>query len=111
VRNGGYSTASNILNFSNIIQHFSLGRRAINLEIAIAGYEAISKVFTREAFPADWARTQINLGNAYYNRINGERVENLELAIALTLTAVAQSSASRNSTVVNTEALNSDVVP
>jgi tetratricopeptide (TPR) repeat protein len=36
---------------------------------------------TRQAYPEDWARTQNNLGNAYRNRIRGERAENLEQAI------------------------------
>ncbi len=36
---------------------------------------------TREAFPYEWANTQNNLGNAYRNRIRGERADNLELAI------------------------------
>jgi hypothetical protein len=38
-------------------------------------------VRTREAFPEDWAMTQHNLGNAYRERIQGDRAENLERAI------------------------------
>ena len=38
-------------------------------------------MYTRQAYPEDWARTQNNLGNAYRNRIWGERAENLEQAI------------------------------
>ena len=38
-------------------------------------------VYTREAFPQDWAMTQNNLGNAYRDRIQGSRAENLEAAI------------------------------
>ena len=38
-------------------------------------------VYTREAFPQDWAMTQNNLGIAYRNRIQGSRAENLEAAI------------------------------
>ena len=38
-------------------------------------------VYTREAFPQDWAMTQNNLGNAYQDRIQGSRAENLEAAI------------------------------
>ncbi len=34
------------------------------------------------AFPQDWALTQYHLGNAYYERILGERAENLESEIA-----------------------------
>jgi tetratricopeptide (TPR) repeat protein len=58
------------------------GERAENLEKAIAAYELALQVYTREAFPNDWATTQNNLGNAYANRIRGERAENLEKAIA-----------------------------
>ena len=38
-------------------------------------------VRTREAFPQAWATTQNNLGNAYWDRIQGSRAENLEAAI------------------------------
>ncbi len=63
------------------IQQFPLGSRANNLEIAITGYQTLLEVYTREAFPEDWARTQNNLGNAYSDRIRGKRADNLELAI------------------------------
>ncbi|WP_414582013.1 CHAT domain-containing protein [Scytonema sp. PCC 10023] len=75
------SIAVNIINFSNRIQQFPLGDKASNMEIAIAGYEVVLTVFTREAFPQDWAMTQNNLGNAYSNRIFGEKAQNIELAI------------------------------
>ncbi|MEO1211846.1 MAG: tetratricopeptide repeat protein, partial [Cyanobacteria bacterium J06638_20] len=39
------------------------------------------QVYTREAFPQQWAMTQNNLGTAYKNRIRGERADNLERAI------------------------------
>jgi tetratricopeptide (TPR) repeat protein len=74
--------ATKICDFSILIQRFPLGNRGINLEIAITGYEVITTVFTRDRFPEDWARTQNNLGNAYLNRIRGERADNLETAIA-----------------------------
>ncbi|TBR60008.1 hypothetical protein B4U84_03655, partial [Westiellopsis prolifica IICB1] len=48
----------------------------------IAAYESALEVYTREAFPQDWAMTQNNLGNAYLYRILGERANNLEYAIA-----------------------------
>ncbi len=63
------------------IQQFPLGSRANNLEIAIKGYQTILEVYTRDAFPNEWARTQNNLGAAYVDRIRGERTENIELAI------------------------------
>ena len=77
-----YNIAIIIGNFSNLIQQFPLGRRAINLEIAIIGYEVISTVFTREAFPLAWATNQFNLGLAYTDRSRGRRAENVELTIA-----------------------------
>lgn len=75
-------------NFSNRIQQFSLGSKASNIEIAIAGYEIVLTVYTRSAFPQDWAMTQNNLGEAYRQRIFGERAENIELAIAAFSTAL-----------------------
>jgi tetratricopeptide (TPR) repeat protein len=74
--------AAVIGNFSNLIQQFPLGNKASNMEIAITGYEIALEVYTRNAFPVNWAMTQNNLGNAYSNRILGERADNLELAIS-----------------------------
>ncbi len=59
-----------------------LGERADNLELAIAAYNLSLEVYTRDAFPYEWARSQTSLGNAYGQRIRGERADNLELAIA-----------------------------
>ncbi|MEG3931509.1 CHAT domain-containing protein [Microcoleus sp. T3_B1] len=69
-------------NFSNAIADFSLGSRASNLEIAIAGYEVAMTVFTRQEYAENWAETQNNLGIAYLYRIRGKKAENLEKAIA-----------------------------
>ena len=68
--------------FGNRIGEFPLGKRAVNLEISIAAYEAALQVYTRDAFPQDWAMTQNNLGTAYGDRIQSERADNLERAIA-----------------------------
>ena len=46
------------------------------------------EVYTREAFPFEWATTQNNLGTAYYDRIRGEKAENLERAIAAYLASL-----------------------
>ncbi|WP_293096514.1 CHAT domain-containing tetratricopeptide repeat protein [Moorena sp. SIO3I6] len=73
--------AAVIGNFSNLIQQFPLGDKASTMEIAITGYEVALTVFTREAFPIDWAQTQNNLGIAYAQRIEGEKAQNLEVAI------------------------------
>jgi len=57
------------------------GDKGDNLEKAIAFYEAALQVYTREAFPENWATTQNNLATAYTNRIKGDRGDNLERAI------------------------------
>ena len=58
------------------------GDRAQNLEQAIAAYTAALDIYTRDAFPIDWAMTQNNLGVTYGDRIAGDRAQNLEQAIA-----------------------------
>ncbi|MDJ0554737.1 MAG: CHAT domain-containing protein [Microcoleaceae cyanobacterium MO_207.B10] len=74
--------ATTIFCFSEYLNDFPLGNKANNMEIVIAGYEAVLKVFTRESNPENWARNQNNLANAYQNRIRGNRAQNLENAIA-----------------------------
>ncbi|BAZ53174.1 TPR repeat-containing protein [Nostoc sp. NIES-4103] len=71
-----------LMNLSNSIQHFPLGNRAVNLEIAIAAYELGLTAFTLNTAPDYWAKAQNNLGLAYENRIQGDRAKNLEQAIA-----------------------------
>ena len=68
--------------FGYAIGQFPLGDRWLNLELSIAAYHLVLKVFTREAFPENWSAMQNNLADAYSNRIRGERAENLEQAIA-----------------------------
>ncbi|MEG4840407.1 tetratricopeptide repeat protein, partial [Microcoleus sp. B9-D4] len=75
------SIARVIFSFSYLIAQFPFGSIASNLEIARAGYEVAATVFTRSAFPQDWAATQNNLALVYYNRIKGDKYENLEIAI------------------------------
>ncbi|MBR8833709.1 MAG: CHAT domain-containing protein [Stigonema ocellatum SAG 48.90 = DSM 106950] len=74
--------AKPIFDFSKLIQEYPHGSKAVNQDMAIAGYEIALSVFTRHAFPEYWAGTQNNLANAYSDRIKGERAENIELAIA-----------------------------
>jgi len=74
--------AALIENIAIKISNFPRGRRADNLEIAIAAYEIVLSVRTRETNPKEWAQTQNNLAIAYRNRIRGERADNLEMAIA-----------------------------
>ena len=49
------------------------GNLSENLERAIAHYREALTVFTREAFPEQWAMAQNNLANAYYHAISRER--------------------------------------
>jgi tetratricopeptide (TPR) repeat protein len=86
----GKRIAAVIAIFSNQICQLPLGNRASHLEIAITGYEVVSRVFTRQAFPQQWAAVQNNLGNAYYGRIRGERAANLEAAIRCYLAALEE---------------------
>jgi tetratricopeptide (TPR) repeat protein len=58
------------------------GEQADNLEQAIAACERALEVYTRDAFPEQWAMTQNNLAAAYSNQIRGEQADNLEQAIA-----------------------------
>ncbi|MBH8563693.1 CHAT domain-containing protein [Nostoc sp. CENA67] len=75
--------ATDIVNFSNLIAKYHLGSQALNIEIAIAGYEIAQTVFTSEAFLQQWAMTQNSLAAAYLQRIQGYKAENLEIAIAI----------------------------
>ncbi|MCB0153421.1 MAG: tetratricopeptide repeat protein, partial [Anaerolineae bacterium] len=45
------------------------GERAENFEQAIHHYQQSLTVYTREAFPEDWARSQHNLAGAYVGHI------------------------------------------
>ncbi|MEQ9368654.1 MAG: tetratricopeptide repeat protein [Coleofasciculus chthonoplastes F3-SA18-01] len=80
------SIATDIANLSNLLQKFTLGSKANNLEITITGYEVALTIFTHDNNSEAWALLQAliqnNLGVAYSNRIRGERIENIELAIA-----------------------------
>ena len=77
--------------FSLLMQKFSQGNIAINLEIAITGYEIISPVFSdRENSANKLMKVQVlnNLSFAYRERIYGNKAENLEKAISLGETAL-----------------------
>ncbi|TRT94379.1 MAG: tetratricopeptide repeat protein [Microcystis sp. M_OC_Ca_00000000_C217Col] len=69
-----------IHNLCNKIKLFPLNF-ANNQEIAIVGYQTTLEVYTRTAFPKEWAITQNSLGIAYCDRIKGTKADNLELAI------------------------------
>ena len=80
---GNRQAAANL--FTNLGIAYSdriIGERAENVEQAIAAYQSALSVYTREAFPYNWATIQQNLGSAYRTRIKGGRAENVERAIA-----------------------------
>ncbi|MEG3976081.1 tetratricopeptide repeat protein, partial [Microcoleus sp. herbarium8] len=68
-----------IANLSIDIKNFHSGNRANNIEIAITGYQIVLN--NRQPGSEKFAQTQNNLANAYSDRINGSRAENLERAI------------------------------
>ena len=68
-----------IENLSIHISDFPRGNRAKNIEIAIRGYQIVLN--NRQPGSEKYAQTQNNLANAYSNRINGSRADNLERAI------------------------------
>ncbi len=70
-----------IISLANELQQFSRGDRSINLELAIACYEATIKVCTPDWFPLEYVKAHINRAIAYSDRIKGEREANLEIAI------------------------------
>ncbi|TRU72087.1 MAG: tetratricopeptide repeat protein [Microcystis viridis Mv_BB_P_19951000_S69] len=76
-----YFIAGNIWYFSELVQKFTLGSIAANKEIAIAGYEITLRVYTKGAFPRDWAVTKLNLAVTYSERIRGNKADNLEKSI------------------------------
>ena len=68
--------------FGSALNDLSIGNQSEHLRRAIACYEAALRVYTEADYPADWARTQNNLGNAYRNFPSGDRSEHLRRAIA-----------------------------
>ncbi|MCC3494755.1 MAG: CHAT domain-containing protein [Microcoleus sp. PH2017_25_DOB_D_A] len=69
-----------IENLSVHIIEFPRGNRANNIEIAITGYQIL--LSNQEPESEKFAQTQNNLANAYNQRINGSRAENLERAVS-----------------------------
>ncbi|MGH2485220.1 MAG: hypothetical protein ACRDHE_04310, partial [Ktedonobacterales bacterium] len=59
-----------------------LGNKAAQGELAIAAVQAGLAALDKAGSPTDWARGQVTLGNAYADRIRGERADNLERALA-----------------------------
>ena len=75
------SVAAMFVAFGNLVAQFPLGKRGVNLELAVTAYQLALQVYTHEAFPEAWAATQNNLAIAYCDRLRGDRADNLEQAI------------------------------
>jgi tetratricopeptide (TPR) repeat protein len=75
------SFASVFESFALLINDFSLNSQLLNKELSIVALKLVLKIWSYQEFPEDWARSQMNLGSAYFQRIGGERAENLETAI------------------------------
>ncbi|MEG3973066.1 CHAT domain-containing protein [Microcoleus sp. herbarium8] len=74
------SILTNLENLSIDIKNFPSEKRGDNIEIALIGFKLILN--KRELGSKKYAETQNNLGNAYRERIKGEKADNLEDAIA-----------------------------
>jgi len=73
--------ALGVVSLCESLWQFPLDNRAINLEIAIAGFEGSAKILTVEVLPEMWAKIQSDLAPAYRNRTLGDRSENMEKAL------------------------------
>ena len=63
--------------------------QATHLELAIACFQSALESYTAQEYPQLWAVTQVNLGQAYAQRRQGDRVENLQKAMACYRQAMA----------------------
>lgn len=71
--------------FSEIVHHFPLGNKALNLEISVSGWEICAEFISHQKFKLAkllWAEIQSNLSVAYSSRIYGHKHENIEKAIS-----------------------------
>lgn len=71
--------------------HNRLGLIYVNLqqyEAAITAQNIALNIFNHDNYPEGWAATHYYLGEAYYKRIDGEKLDNLEAAIEHYLAAL-----------------------
>jgi CHAT domain-containing protein/tetratricopeptide (TPR) repeat protein len=80
--------ALGVVSLCESLWQLPLGNRAINLEIAIAGFEGAAKILTREILPEMWVKIQNDLAPVYRHRRLGERSENLEKALTASTNAL-----------------------
>jgi CHAT domain-containing protein len=65
----------------NYMRHTRSERAAYHLEQAITHAEIAAEVYKHQGFLRKWALAQHNLGNAYCDRLEGDRAKNLEEGI------------------------------
>jgi hypothetical protein len=70
-----------IMSFGELLSNFSLGIAHINKEIVITCYQTGLRIFSKDTIPEMWAVVQDRLGIAYLERIQGNKSENLRIAI------------------------------
>lgn len=76
------SRAAALVQLGVLLNESPTGDRAASQNKAIAAYEAALEVYTPQDFPAEWATTQNNLGNSWFDLPTGDRAANLTKAIA-----------------------------
>jgi tetratricopeptide (TPR) repeat protein len=73
--------ARKLLTIGDLVQQYPQENRDINLKLAFVFYQVASNIFTRDKYPTWWAALQNSLGNAYWEKNEGDRQENIEQAI------------------------------
>jgi CHAT domain-containing protein len=68
------------INMGNAFSKRATDRR-LSLEEALLSYKSAQGVFRREWFPLQWARAEMDIAATYFERIAGEKQENLALAV------------------------------
>jgi tetratricopeptide (TPR) repeat protein len=75
------SQAFALVGFGDELHRFSLGNRAVNMELLIKCYSLAAKIFDTSKNIEKWREMQNNLAVAYKERIRGDRADNLEFSI------------------------------
>jgi tetratricopeptide (TPR) repeat protein len=76
-----FFVASTLNSLAENLCQFPRGNQLINLELAIECFRLALEVYGPNDYPEQWALTQMNLANAYGDRIGGDRSANLEQSI------------------------------
>lgn len=81
-KSGDREGVSVLLNaYGESVSRLKVGVREFNIELGLRAYQAALLACKHSHSQKQWAATQNNIGNAYLNRIRGDRAENLDQAI------------------------------